>query len=110
MKSPHFFGEICAQRYANQQICHAVAPGTRVNQGVGPWVLQQALASFCIETPYFSSKTLIHKGNSSTWPACDSRRLLPDSGITRKTVVKKNISFTGQRESGTIVLRGFSLT
>src|SRR6266576_3818285 len=42
--------------------------------------------------------------------ACDSLRLLPDSGTTWKSVVKKNTSFTGQRESGTIVLRGFSLT
>ena len=41
--------------------------------------------------------------------ACDSLRLLPDSGTTWKSVVKKNNSFTGQRESGTIALRGFSL-
>jgi hypothetical protein len=44
MKLPHFFGEICAQRYGNQQICHAVASATRVNQGVGLCVLQQPLA------------------------------------------------------------------
>jgi hypothetical protein len=44
MKLPHFFGEICAQRYANQQICHAVAAATRVKQGVGLCVLQQPLA------------------------------------------------------------------
>jgi hypothetical protein len=45
MKSPHFFGEICAQRYANQRICHAVSSATRVKQGVGLCVLQQPLAS-----------------------------------------------------------------
>jgi hypothetical protein len=38
------FRGICEQRYADQQICHAVASATRVNQGVGPWVLQQPLA------------------------------------------------------------------
>jgi len=57
MKLPHFFGEICAQRYANQQICHAVSSATRVNQGVGLCVLQQALASFCRESQNNRLKT-----------------------------------------------------
>jgi hypothetical protein len=57
VKLPHFFGEICAQRYGNQQICHAVASATRVNQGVGLCVLQQALASFCIESQNNRIKT-----------------------------------------------------
>jgi hypothetical protein len=48
MTPRHFFGEICEQRYADQQICRAVASATRVNQGVGPWVLQQPLASPCL--------------------------------------------------------------
>jgi hypothetical protein len=47
MTPRHFFGEICEQRYADQQICRAVASATRVNQGVGPWVLQQPLAKRC---------------------------------------------------------------
>jgi hypothetical protein len=45
MTPRHFFGEICEQRYADQQICRAVASATRVNQGVGPWVLQQPLTN-----------------------------------------------------------------
>ncbi len=50
MKLPHFFGEICEHKCADQRICHAVSSATRVNQGVGPCVLQHALASFCRET------------------------------------------------------------
>jgi hypothetical protein len=57
MKLPHFFGEICAQRYANQRICHAVSSATRVKQGVGLCVLQQPLASFCIESQNNRIKT-----------------------------------------------------
>ena len=57
MKSPHFFGEICEHKCADQRICHAVSSATRVNQGVGPCVLQHALASFCIESQNNRIKT-----------------------------------------------------
>jgi hypothetical protein len=50
-------------RSANLQICHAAASATRVNQGVEPWVLQQPLASFCLE----SQKKRIKPGGMRFW-------------------------------------------
>src|SRR5260370_41009796 len=52
MELPHFFGQICAQSYGNPQICHAVASATRINQGVGLCVLQQALARESPKDPW----------------------------------------------------------
>jgi len=46
MKLPYFFGEICEHKCVDQRICHAVSSATRVNQGVGPCVLQHPLATF----------------------------------------------------------------
>src|SRR6516225_3485615 len=41
--------------------------------------------------------------------ACDSLRLLPDSGTTWKSVAKKNTSFTGQREAERYCYAAFRL-